>query len=141
MNNVGNKVLSGTSGTAWINNEQIGDLKSIELKVTGVFEDVNVCGDPSTHSKFMGWTGEGSLVFQKTMSRGIKLLATAYKTGIMPDIKIISKLTDVNTGISERSSVEEVVFTEFTLAKYEAKSLIDEELPLKFSKFDVLEVI
>lgn len=133
--------LTGTNGSVYINNELIGDLKSIELKVTGNFEDVNVCGDPSTHSIYTGYTGEGSIVFYKTSSRGITLLAEAYKTGIMPEVKIITKLEDKNTGKSERASVEEVVFTEFALAKFESKALVEEELPIKFAKYDVLETI
>lgn len=136
-----NKYLTGTNGSVWVNNELLGDLKSIELKITGSFDEVNVCGDPATHQIFTGWSGEGSIVLLKSSSRGIKLLANAYKTGIMPDVKIISKLTDPSTGKSERSSVEEVVFTEFTLAKFESKGPIEEELPLKFSKFDSLETI
>jgi len=138
---IGNKTLSGASGTVWINNEQLGDLKSIELKVTGAFEEVKVCGDSATYNKYMGWSGEGTLVFQKTSSRGLKLLADAYKKGIMPQVKIISKLTDISTGSSERTSIEQVVFTGFTLAKFESKSLVEEELALKFSKYDVLETI
>jgi hypothetical protein len=139
--NKGNRVLSGTEGEVWINGEQLGDLKSIELKVTGKFEEVGFCGDYATYQKYMGWYGDGNIKLQKTYSRGIKLLAEAFKTGIMPDIKIITKLTDKSTGKAERVSVEDVTITEFMLANFENKSLIEEELPLKFAKYEPIETL
>lgn len=141
MTNKGNRVLSGSEGEAWIGTELLGDLKSIELKVTGQFEDIEFCGDYATYSKYVGWNGEGSITLQKIYSRGLKLMAEAFKTGIMPEVKIITKLTDKSTGQSERVSVSDVVFTEFTLAKFETKGPIEEELPLKFSDYEILETI
>lgn len=136
-----NKLLTGTNGNMWLNGKLLATLKSIELKVTGNFEDVNFCGDPATYSKFTGWAGEGTVTFGKVDSTAVNLLAEAFKSGQMPEIKIISKLTDKSTGKSERVAVTDVVFTEFFLAKFENKALIDEELPLKFSGYEVLETI
>jgi hypothetical protein len=141
MANKGNRVLSGNEGEVWLNGDLLGDLKSIELKVTGNFEDVNFCGDNATYQRYMGWTGEGSIKLQKSTSRGAKLLANAFKTGIMPDIKIITKLRDLNTGNAERVSVEDVTITEFMLTNFESKSLIEEELPLKFATYNVIETL
>ena len=136
-----NRLLTGTSGNAWINGKLLATIKSIELKVTGSFEEVNFCGDLATHNRYTGWTGEGTVTFGKVDSMVVSLLADAFKTGDMPEIKIITKLTDKSTGKSERAAVSEIVFTEFFLAKFEAKALIDEEVPLKFSDYEVLETI
>jgi hypothetical protein len=59
----------------------------------------------------------------------------------MPDIKLISSLTDAATGNSEKVSIEDVVMTEFMLAGYEAKKQIEEEYPFKFGNYDPLETI
>jgi hypothetical protein len=136
-----NKVLTGSSGNAWINGMLLATLKGIELKVTGSFEEQNFCGDNATYNKYTGWNGEGNVKFAKVDSTVIKLVADGFKTGNMPEIKIISKLTDKAAGKSERTAVTGVVFTEFFLAKYEAKTLVDEEIPLKFSDYEVLETI
>jgi hypothetical protein len=136
-----NKILTGSSGNVWFNGKIASTIKSIELKVTGNFEEVSVCGDYGTHNKYTGWNGEGSMTWGKIDSTVVKLMADAYKSGNMPDIKIISKLTDKSTGKAERVAVSNVVLTEFFLAKFEAKALIDEELPLKFSDYEVLETI
>jgi hypothetical protein len=141
MSNIGNKALSGSEGQVWLNGELLGEVKSIELKVTGSFEEISICGDYATYQRYTGWSGEGTLKLQKVYSRGSKLLANAYKTGIMPDIKIVTKLTDKSTGKSERVSVEDVTITEFMLTNFENKSLIEEELPLKFAKYNPIESI
>lgn len=136
-----NRILTGNTGNVWLNGKPLSTIKSIELKVTGNFEEMNFCGDNATHNRYTGWTGEGTMTWGKVDSTVLALLADAYKTGIMPDIKIISKLRDKSTGKSERAAVSEVVLTEFFLAKFEAKTPIDEEISLKFSDYDVLETI
>jgi hypothetical protein len=141
MSAKGNRVLTGTNGEVYINGELLSELMSIELKVKGNFEDVIFCGDFATHKKYVGWEGEGSIKLQKVQSRGLKLLGNAYLTGIMPAIKIVTKLTDVNTKKSERVSVEDVTIEEFTLTMFEAKKLTEEELPIKFAKYNVIETI
>lgn len=141
MSDIVNKILNGNSGDVWVNGKLLAQLKSIELKVTGNFEDINFCGDSATHSKYNGWTGEGTIGMYKIDSTVINMLGKAYQTGVMPNIKIITKLTDPNTGKSERVAVTGVTFTEFTLAKFEAKTNVEEELPLKFSKYEILDTI
>lgn len=136
-----NKVLSGTDGQVYVNGELLSELKSIELKVTGKFEEFSICGDYATYNKFTGYGIDGTIKLQKIKGRGISLLAKAYKSGVMPDIKIISVLKDKNTGKAERTSVSGVVITEFTLANFEAKSLVEEELPIKASSYSVLETL
>lgn len=136
-----NKTLTGNSGNVWFNGKLVSTIKSIELKITGNFEEQNFCGDNGTYNVYTGWSGEGSMTWSKVDSTVIVLLADAYKTGVMPEIKIISKLTDKATGKSERSAVSDVVITEFFLAKFEAKALLEEEIPLKFSQYEVLETL
>lgn len=139
--NRGNEVLTGTDGVVWVNGEEWGEVKGIEAKVTGEFEDVTFCGDYGTYKKYMGYTGEGTLTLVKTKSRGLKIMGDAFKTGVMPDIKIISKLTNKQSGKSERAALKNVVFSEFALAKFENRSIVEEELPFSFSDYDSLETI
>ena len=136
-----NRLLRGSNGFVWLNGELLGNVKKIEAKISGEFEDVNFCGDNATYALYNGWTGEGSLVLQKIDSKVWAMAAEAYKTGIMPEITIISALKDKVTGQSERASISELTLTEFNLFSYEAKALIEEEFPFKFAKYEVLEKI
>jgi len=136
-----NRVLTGSAGNVWLNGRLLSQIKSVELKITGSFEDVSFVGSYATESVYTGWTGEGTLTMQKIDSTVLDLMADAYSSGAMPEIKIITKVTDKSTGQSERAAVSNVVVTEFLLAKFENKTLLEEELPLKFSKYEVLETI
>lgn len=135
------RTLTGNNGEVWFNGKRAITLKSIELKVTGNFEEVNFCGDNATHNAYTGYSGEGTMVALKADSTVLNLMAEAYKTGNMPDIKITTKLMDKTTQKSERVSIDEVVITEFMLAKFEAKTLVEEEIPLKFAKYNVIETL
>ena len=55
-----NRILHGNEGTAWFNGKKLTTLQSIEAKVAGDFEDINVCGDPSTYRVYNGYSGEGT---------------------------------------------------------------------------------
>lgn len=136
-----NRYLTGSTGNVWLNGKLLAQVKSIEAKITGNFEEVNVVGSYGTEHVYTGWTGEGTLVLQKIDSTVLKLVGNSFKTGIMPEIKIITQLTDKNTGKSERAAISDVVVTEYMLAKFESKTPVEEEIPLKFSDYEVLETI
>lgn len=142
MNNpyMGNHVVSGNDSMVWVNNEVWPDFKSIEYKVTGEFEDVTFLGDSRTYKKYMGYNCEGTLTFNKMRSRGISIMGDAFKSGIMPDIKIVTKILNRATGKSERVALLGVIFTEFG-SSTEAKSIAEEELPFTFSEYEILETM
>ena len=136
-----NRFLTGSTGRVWYNGELMAHLKKIDVKVEGNFEDVTVAGDYATYPQYTGYSVSGSLVFAKINSSILAKYAAAYKTGVMPDLKIVSSLLDVNTQESERAAITGAVLTTLPLMVFEAKSLIDEEFPLKASGYDVLEEI
>lgn len=59
----------------------------------------------------------------------------------MPDIVLITALTQPSTKKVERWSISGVVFTEVALANIEAKKSVDRELPFKAEKYKNLEAI
>lgn len=80
-----NRILHGNEGTAWFNGKKLTTLQSIEAKVSGDFEDINVCGDPSTYRVYNGYSGEGTFTCFKLDSDVVALMAEAFRTGEMPD--------------------------------------------------------
>lgn len=134
-------ILHGNGGTAYFSGKRLVTLQKCELKVTGDFEEVNVCDDPATYSIYNGYSGEGSLTYFKVDSEILKMMAKAFKSGIMPELSLVTRLHQPSTGQSERISVSGITVTEFMLANFEKKSKIEEEMPFKFSNFEVLEAI
>jgi len=136
-----NRILKGNSGDVWLNGQLLGTLKTIKASIKGDFESDNFIGDNANYSIYNGWTGDGSLTLEKIDSTLWKLCADAYKSGVMPDIKIITALTDASSGKSERASIENITFTGFDLVNIEAKKIISEDFAFTFSNYEVLETI
>lgn len=136
-----NHVMHGNGGMAWWNGKKLTTLQSVEAKATGDFEDVNVCNDASTYRIYNGYSGEGTLTVLKIDSDVLKELAEAYNSGEMPEIAVITSLTQKGTNKVERVSYSDIVVTEFMLANFEKKTKVEEEIPFKFGNFQVLETI
>lgn len=134
-------VLHGSCSEAFINGVRRVLATKIEVKVTGDFEDATFCGDYGTYPIYNGHAIEGSITEKKTDSVLETAIAEGYRTGIMPDIVLITELTNKATKQAERWSVSGVVFTEVALANTEAKKSVDRELPFKAEKYKNLEAI
>ena len=105
MSDIMNKVLNGSNGQAWLQGAAIFSLEKIEFKITGDFEEIKECGEMGTNYAYNGWKGDGTVTVNKTASMGISQMANAFKTGVIPIVKIISKLENKATGKSERAAV------------------------------------
>ncbi|MEK5330259.1 MULTISPECIES: phage tail tube protein [unclassified Lysinibacillus] len=136
-----NRVINGTYGSVWVNNEKWLDIEEFEAKVTIDYEDVNMAEDPATHKKQTGWSGEGNLKTKKVYSRGAKLLAEAVKKGITPEVSIVGKLADPDAFGAERMAISEVTFNEFMLMQFAQKTIGTEELPFNFADYDFIDYI
>ncbi|MBP2027400.1 hypothetical protein J2Z35_001194 [Acetoanaerobium pronyense] len=136
-----NEVINGKWGRIWVNGELWAECKSFEGKVVGEWEDISFCEEMGNKRKLIGFSGEGTMVLHKMYTRGGNLLAEGFKTGIMPDIKIVSKLADPAAKGHERVEILQVTFDEFTLMKFEDKSVTEEELPFKFGDYNYLDKI
>ena len=136
-----NNILHGNDGECWMGGEQIMTAISLEAKVTIDTETVEVLGDPGSYSRYNGHSGAGTLTRYKVDSSYSKLAEEYAKTGIAPDITIISSVKQPTTGKVERVALKYVTFTEIPLVTVEKKSLIQEEIPFNFGDFEILESI
>ena len=68
-------------------------------------------------------------------------MAEAFRTGIMPDITIITAQKQKGTNRVERIAYSDVTVDEFMLAKFEKKAKTELEVPFKFGNFEVLETL
>lgn len=135
------KVLHGSCSEVYINGVRDVLATKIEVKVTGDFEDGAFCGDYGTFPIYNGYAIEGTLTDKKTDSTLEVAIAEGYRTGVMPDIVLITALTNPATRQVERWSVSGVVFTEVALANTEAKKAVERELPFKAETYKNLEAI
>lgn len=136
-----NQVINGTFGKVYINGNKFAQIKSFEAKVTFDYEDIDISEDPGKHKKFMGWQGEGTMVFHKVDSSILKMVKDDLKKGKMPEIMIVGSVEDPAALGAERVQLNEVTLDEMTLLKYEMKTVGEEEVPFKFADFEPLDLI
>lgn len=136
-----NKLLNGNGGHIWIDGELLGNVKSVDFKLTGNFADIACCGDPATYAAYEGYAGEGTLETYKVNSELVTKIVEGFSTCVIPDTKIITKVENPVSGRAERWALTGVVFTEAAVAKFEAQKTIEESLPIKFTHAENLEKI
>jgi len=134
-------ILHGNNGEMWLGGEQLMTAISLEAKVTIDTDTVEVLGDPGSYSRYNGHSGSGTITRYKIDSSYLKLAAEYVKSGIAPDISIISSVKQPTTGKVERVALKYVTFTEISLIDLKKKSLIQEEIPFDFGDFEILESI
>lgn len=139
MSQKGNQYWNGSNGKLWVNDQTWNNVKSFEAKVTANFEEIPDPDGWGTVQVFNGYTIEGTLSLRKTDSRAINLIAEGFSTGVMPDVKIISKAFNKTTGKTERIALKGITFSELTLQKWEERTITEEELPFKAESFEVLQ--
>lgn len=135
------KVLHGSCSEVYINGVREELATKIEVKVTGDFEDGTFCGEYGTFPIYNGYSVEGTLTGKKSDSSLEVAIAEGYRTGVMPDIVLMTSLTQPSTRKVERWSISGVVFTEVALANIEAKKAVEREMPFKAEKWKNLEAI
>lgn len=98
------KVLHGSCSEVFINGQRETLATKIEVKITGDFEDATFCGDYGTFPLYNGYAVEGTLTGKKADSSLEVAIAEGYRTGIMPDIVLMTSLTNPVTRQAERWS-------------------------------------
>lgn len=135
------QIMHGSTSELYINGERDALATKIEVKMTGDFEDGTFCGDYATFPLYNGYAIEGTITDKKRDSALEQAIVEGYRTGVMPDITIISALGRPGSAARERWSITGVVFTEVALANIEAKKAVERELPFKAVYAKNLEAI
>lgn len=136
-----NSVILGTFGRLYINNVRVANIKSFEIKASMNYEDILVNGNLITQSKYTGSTLTGTMVVHKVDSFNINLVKDAIKTGVMPSIKFMGELSDVNIDGDEAIEVSDVMFDEATLLSFVNGEVREESTAFRAGDFNYLSTI
>ena len=135
------RVINGTFGTVWVDNEPWLDVESFEAIANVDYEDVNMAGNLATNKKQTGWNGTGSMTIKKVYSRMAKKMAEGVKKGQIPRMKIVGKLADPDAFGAERVAIYDVTMDSFTLMKFEQKTTMSEDISFAYSDFEPIDLI
>lgn len=136
-----NRVLRGTHGKAWLDGERLANVKSAEAKAAIDYEDMNVNGDYGTKKRYMGYSISGTITLYKYDSLIVKKYNRGVLTGELPELSLVIALDDPSAYGAERVMFFDVKLDEITLAKFENKTIIEEEVPFTAGSFEFLDLI
>lgn len=136
-----NDLINGTYGSVYVNGHKFANIKSFEAKLTLNYEEIDIAEDPGKHQKFMGYQGEGTMVFHKVDSSILTMVKDDLKAGRVPELMIVGALSDPAKYGAERIQLLEVTLDEIMLLKFELKTVGEEEVPFKFADFEPLDLI
>lgn len=128
--------LSGTHGRLYFNGTPVFECSSIEAKVEVLREDIY--SGFSLDSKMNGLKGSGTFTVEYTYDRGFKDLLAAYKRGEDPrtHIDVVVADPDAHRKQREMTSLNNVWFTELTIANFSKGETIKRSYPFGFTPSD-----
>ena len=133
------KVINGTHGSLWINDQEISEVKSFQVKAEFQKEEVKIAGQMATDTKYMGYSVKGSLSLHKVNSRMIRFISNSIKAGKEPRFTLIGKLADPDADGVERIVVKNVSFDDLTLMDWTVGEISSSEHPFTATAWEVLD--
>lgn len=133
---VTNKIIRGTNGRLWMNDKLLANVKSFECKVKLEYEDIDENGNPIKQRRYVGASIEGTMVLHKVDSTVLKLLDDGVTSMDMPEINLVSKISDPSVTGMERVRLNNVTFDEFNIASFENSKVGEESIPFRAGGYE-----
>lgn len=134
------RIPNGTYGSYWLNDERMAEVYGCQAKVQINTDTINLCGQFMEGYKPASGKGSGSLMLYKVDSGMIEYLKS-IQDGQVPEGKIVSKLADPDSAGFERIAYYGVMFTDLTLADWQAATSGKITAPFTFTRFELLDAI
>ena len=135
-----NRVMSGTWGQVWVDNELWAELSAGQAKFTYNKSAVNICGAMAEDSKITSVKGTGSITVAKVYTRNIDK-ADRLMEGHDVRATIVMKLADPDAFGAERVALYNVSFDDETIMDFAHGQLGKTTHPFTFTKREWLDVV
>ena len=135
------RIISGTFGEMWLDDEYVSECYGLTAKMAFNKEEIAICGQMALDSKVKSIKGTGTIKLRKVSSRMAKAIGEKIRNGQDVRFTIISKLADPDSYGSERVAIKNVSLDDFTVANWEAGSIINEETNFTFTDYHFLDEI
>lgn len=139
----GARVISGTYGEVWIDDDYYGEVISANAKITVERQDISIVRKMGKSSKTTGWSGTGEVKGNKVRSFWIEKLLDNMKAGkdTVCNIKLKLKDPDAFNGGFESCLLKNCTFDELVLMDFENGKQGEESMPFKFTDVDFTDKI
>lgn len=135
-----NRVVSGTWGELWVDNELWAELSAFQAKFTYNKSPVTMCGYMAEDAKVTSVKGTGSIEVAKVYTRNIDR-ADSLMAGHDVRATIVAKLADPDAYGAERVALYNVSFDDETIMDFAHGQLGKTTIPFTFTRREWLDVI
>lgn len=134
-----NETFNGTDGTLWVNNTPCMSIQQFVLKQTNIYEEIKKANKLSKSRRLVGVEHKGTIQKYKVDNSFISLMKE-YKDGGEPEIKLIGKISNKATGITERVEVTGVTLDELNILDFEQQKVVTEEIPYEAEDWNPIDL-
>ena len=135
-----NRVMSGTWGQVWVDNELWADLSAAQAKISYNKSTVNICGAMAEDSKVTSVKGTGSITVAKVYTRNVNR-SDSLMEGRDVRATIVMKLADPDAYGAERVALYNVSFDDETIMDFQHGQLGKTTHPFTFTRREWLDVV
>lgn len=135
-----NRVISGTWGQVWVDNELWAELSAFQAKFSYNKSPVNMCGSMAEDYKVTSVKGTGSITVNKVYTRNITQ-ADSLLEGKDVRATIVAKLADPDAYGAERVALYNVSFDDETIMDFQHGQMSQTTHPFTFTRREWLDVI
>lgn len=133
---LGQKVISGSKGTMWLNGKMMAEVKSIESKATINRETIQMAGSYDEDSKITSIACAGSFVIHKVFTTE-KDFVDSLKKGVDTRFQLYVTLDDPDAYGRESVQLDNCWLTEVTIAQFETGAVLEREFPFGHTFSDI----
>lgn len=134
------RIPNGTYGSVWIDGERLAECYGCQGKVQIKSDTIILCGQFMEGQKPTSGSGTGTLLLYKVDSGMIQRMQ-GIQDGSIPECTIVSKLADPVSAGAERVAYYGVMFTDLTLADWQAATSGRITAPFTFTRYELLDAM
>lgn len=134
------RIPNGTYGSVWIDGDRLCECYGCQGKVQIKSDTIILCGQFMEGQKPTSAAGNGTLMLYKVDSGMIQRMQS-IQNGSIPECTIVSKLADPDSAGAERIAYYGVMFSDLTLADWQAATSGKITAPFTFTRYELLDAI
>lgn len=133
-----NQIWNGTSGELWLNNtHKLVKIQKFTFKQSNKYEAVDTTDDIATQQRLVGVELSGEITKYKTDFKFNELMEK-YARGLQPDISIIAKMTNHDTGETKRMSITDITLGDMDLFAFEKGKTSQDVIPFNAGRYEFI---
>ena len=133
-----NQIWNGTNGELWLNNaDKIVKVQKFTFKQTNKYEAVDSTDSFATQQRLVGVELSGEITKYKTDFKFNEIMEK-YAKGIQPDVSLVGKITNPDTGETKRVSITGITIGDMDLFAFEKGKTTQDVIPFNAGDYEYL---